>query len=73
MATFLPSQLFDHLVGKREQRRRHREAKQPGCGRKCPVQEGVEKARREFDQADDIGRRHEAYMRASASRLLAAK
>jgi hypothetical protein len=23
-----------------------------GCGRKCPEQEGVEKARREVDQAD---------------------
>ena len=28
-----------------------------GCGRKCPEQEGVEKARRERDQADAIRRR----------------
>ena len=38
-----------------------------GCGQKCPEQEGVEKARREFDQADAIRRRRdEAY--ASARR-----
>jgi hypothetical protein len=37
-----------------------------GCGRKCPERQGVEQARREFDEADAIRRRDEAY--ASARR-----
>ena len=45
-----------------------------GCGRKCPEQEGVEKARREVDQADAIRRRDEAYANARLRlRLLAGK
>jgi hypothetical protein len=32
-----------------------------GCGRKCPEQEGIERAHREFDKADAIRRRDQAY------------
>jgi hypothetical protein len=43
-----------------------------GCGRKCPEQEGVEQARREFDDEDAIRRRDKAYAEARR-RLLAGK
>ena len=35
-----------------------------GCGRKCPEQQGVEKARREFNKADEFRRRDEAHVSA---------
>ena len=43
-----------------------------GCGRKCPEQQGVEQARQEFDKADAIRRRDEAYASAR-HRWLASK